>query len=73
MNACNAPFKQILDNAGVNSDSTLNKIKNSNNKTVYDLRTNTIKNVPYDINLVHSSRYNKRVKGLFKEIFKDEN
>ena len=43
------------------------------NSTYKDLRTNTIKNVPYDINLVHSSRYNKKANGLFKEIFKDEN
>ena len=45
----------------------------TSNSTFKDLRTNTIKNVPYDINLVHSSRYNKKANGLFKEIFKDEN
>lgn len=45
----------------------------TSNSTFKDLRTNTIKNVPYDINLVHSSRYNKKANGLFKEIFKNEN
>jgi chaperonin GroEL len=38
--ACHAPFKQILLNAGKNSDSILNKIKKLDNHIGYDLRNN---------------------------------
>ena len=38
--------------------------------TYKDLRTGTIKNVPYDINIVNSSRSDKKDKGLFEKVFK---
>lgn len=38
--------------------------------TYKDLRTGALKNVPYDINIVNSSRNDKKDKGLFEKVFK---
>lgn len=38
--------------------------------TYKDLRTGTMKNVPYDINIVNSSRSDKKDKGLFTKVFR---
>jgi len=69
--------KCIRDNArlgeifGTNTVDVIIAVGYGNNKKHWiDLRTGKEKSMPYDINIVHKSRFNKKNQGLFKEVFK---